>query len=320
MDDLLFVRKDTIVARVKGQLSKLLTVSDLGMCKHFVEMRLINGPNGILYSQSAFTELILASAKKSDSKPVGTPLPLCHTLYGERASASEVDRRQMATVPYRKFLGSLIYLSTRTRPDIATADSILGKFQADPVLDDWKALKHLLRYLKGTVRSGIIIPHRRTESRFEAYSDAAWAREERSRRSRSDVVIFNNATPVVWLSKLQQAMATSTSEAEFSALSTCAKDVAWLWEVLSEIGFPEGEATGVHQDNLCCINWTESVQGLRNVKHVGIRYHYVRYLVHRGIIRVQYVQSDLIKADALTNVLGKVLHSVHMTSLGLSNV
>lgn len=89
----------------------------------------------------------------------------------------------MAAVPYRIVLGSLIYLSTRTRPYIATAVSFLCKFQFDPTPTDWKALKHLLRYIRRTTRLGILIPSNSVNQGLHGYSDADWARDETGRIS-----------------------------------------------------------------------------------------------------------------------------------------
>ena len=177
VDDLLVVGPRTLVDKVKLQLSKILSVTDLGTCKHFLGMHILDCSNGVVLSQSSYTERVLASSGMTDSKPVDTPLPLSHTLYRERTPTTENVRQQMSVVPYRSVLGSLIYLSTRTRPDISTAVSLLGKFQSDPTPNDWKALKHLLRYLKRTIRSGIFIPRHSVNKTLDAYSDADWRRD-----------------------------------------------------------------------------------------------------------------------------------------------
>ena len=91
-------------------------------------------------------------------KPADTPLPLCHQLYENRTEISNADKEYMKTVPYRKLLGSLIFLSTRTRPDISTAVSILGNFQENPSPVHWKHLKQVIRYLVGTVKHGLTFP------------------------------------------------------------------------------------------------------------------------------------------------------------------
>ena len=57
----------------------------------------------------------------------------------------------MATVPYINAVGALMYLAISTRPDIAYAVGVLCRFSANPGPAHWKAVKHLFRYLKGTV-------------------------------------------------------------------------------------------------------------------------------------------------------------------------
>lgn len=68
----------------------------------------------------------------------------------------------MEGISYRSILGSLIYLSKRTRPGIATAVSMLEKYPGDPTPKDWNEMKHLIRYLryevrlKGSVDNGVL--------------------------------------------------------------------------------------------------------------------------------------------------------------------
>lgn len=252
-----------------------------------------------------------------DCKPTDTPLPLAHTLYRDRVATSEEEQRHMATVTFRSILGSLIYLSTRTRPDISTAVSMLGKFQADPAPCDWKALKHLLRYLKGTVAYGVNLCNSNVCDGLQAYSDADWARDESARRSRSGILITYEDSPIFWISKMQAATATSTTEAEFSALGTCVREISWLRQLLTDIGSPESGHTTIYQDNLGAIRWSEDVQGLRRVKYVGIKYHVVRSKVDSGDVTVIFTSSATNRTDSLTKILGREMHIVHRRYLGV---
>ena len=105
----------------------------------------------------------------------------------------------MFNCPFRSVLGGLLYLSTRTRPDIATAVSMMAKFQAAP------------RPVQGP--------------------------------------------------------------------------------------------TGLLQDNLGAISWSEGVQGLRSVKHVGMNYHNVRDMVDKKFVSIDYTPSTENRADCFTKVL-----------------
>lgn len=109
----------------------------------------------------------------------------------------------MESVSYGSILGSLIYLSTRTRLHIFTAVSMLGKFQSNPSMKDWKTLKHLLWYLEGTVEFEILVRKTTDKLGLMAWSDADWARGKSNGRSRSGFIIQFNGALIIWVSKLE---------------------------------------------------------------------------------------------------------------------
>lgn len=220
-------------------------------------------------------------------------------------------------MPYLHILGSLIFLSTRTRPDISTAVSMLGKFQQDPSPKDWKAMTHLLRYLKGTAHMGIWTPTDSQKTDLQAWTDADWARDEELRRSRSGYLLMYGTKPVLWTSRLQAATALSTSEAEFAALASCAHDVVWIRSIIGDNDKDLLTVTTIYQDNLGAITWKNHVQGLRKVKHVSLRYHYVRSVAEDGTIKVLYVPSTNNHAASLAKILSKDMHVVQFRLLGV---
>ena len=92
--------------------------------------------------------------------------------------------KAMRDIPYREVLGSLLFLATRTRPDLSTAVSMLGKYQQAPMIEHWKSMKAVTRYIVGTLDYGVLLPSGQ-EALLEASSDADWARDHHKRRSRS---------------------------------------------------------------------------------------------------------------------------------------
>jgi len=58
-------------------------------------------------------------------------------------------------VPYREAIGSLLYLANTTRPDITFAVNTLSRKQEDFDSNNWSAVKHIFRYLRGTLGYGI---------------------------------------------------------------------------------------------------------------------------------------------------------------------
>ena len=87
-------------------------------------------------------------------------------------------------------------------------------------------MKDVLRYTKGTKEVGLLYK-RSSHFNIIAWSDADWARDQDNRKSRSGIVITIGNNPVIWFSRLQSIVATSTAEAEFYALSECTKAVKW---------------------------------------------------------------------------------------------
>ena len=56
---------------------------------------------------------------------------------------------------YQSAVGKLLYLSIQTRPRIAFAVSAAAKFTAKPTEQHWKTVKHILRYIAGTINFGV---------------------------------------------------------------------------------------------------------------------------------------------------------------------
>lgn len=117
------------------------------------------------------------------------------------APESDDERQKTQLVPFRQLLESLIYLSTRTCPDIVTDVSLLGKFYADPTPQDWSAMKHLIRYVKKTDGLGLLIPKKSNCHGLQAWSDADWADDEGDRHARSGILVLLHGAPVISTSR-----------------------------------------------------------------------------------------------------------------------
>jgi len=303
VDDILLIGDENQLEMVISKLEELFTITNLGRPRYFLGVKIEFRTDGIFLSQSSYTQKIIEMANMCDAKPTLYPLPLSHPLYEEVKDLSTNDTQAMKMVPFRKVLGALLFLSTRTRPDISTAVSMIAKFQSNPSPSHWKMLKHVVKYLIGTKEFGILLPSQSTDVEVLSWSDADWARDLSKRRSRTCLLITINNGPIIWTSKLQSTTAQSTAEAEFIALSSAVKEIKWLRSILIEISVLNRKTIDLKQDNLGTISWTEEVNGLRKVKHIGIKYHVVRDTVESKIINVGYTPSSLNRADGFTKVL-----------------
>ena len=143
---------------------------------------------------------------------------------------------------YASIIGMLLYLSSNSRPDIAFAVNQCARFSHCSKLLHELAVKRIGRYLAGTKTKGLIInPH--TTLSLQMYADAdfagLWNVEDANDptcvKSHSGYVITLGNIPVLWGSKLQTEIATSTMHAEYIALSTSLRELIPVKSLLEEI-------------------------------------------------------------------------------------
>ncbi|KAG5862838.1 hypothetical protein JTB14_026880 [Gonioctena quinquepunctata] len=178
----------------------------------------------------------------SECKGVSTPMSTGFTI--------DLSKNDTIDVPYRKLIGSLMYLACTSRPDIMYAVSYLSRFLDKPNQDLWTAGKRILRYLKNSIETGLF--YKQGEGSLEAFSDADWAGDKSDRKSTSGSIILYAGNPINWFSKKQSCVALSTAEAEYVAAAASAQELVNLKGVLSE--FRDVESAKLKVDNLSAIS------------------------------------------------------------------
>jgi hypothetical protein len=88
-------------------------------------------------------------------RPVPSPMVSSKTLM-QRIPKTEEEASAMIGVPYREAIGALLYLSIRTRPEIAVAVGTLAKNVKEPRPINWEGVKRILRYLKETKNKALV--------------------------------------------------------------------------------------------------------------------------------------------------------------------
>lgn len=177
--------------------------------------------NGSVHvNQAAFTRKVLAKFGMVDSKPVGTPADASIQNFGLTDDVS-------TNYPYRQTVGSLLYLSVATRPDISYTVGVVSRFLSNPKEVHVNAVKRILKYLKGTVDFGIIFEKNSKQTIF-CYSDSDYASDPETRRSTSGNVFMLGTSAISWASQRQKCMALSSTEAEFVSAAQAMKEMVWI--------------------------------------------------------------------------------------------
>jgi hypothetical protein len=126
---------------------------------------------------------------------------------------------------------------------------------------------------------------------LQGYADADWAGSAVDRKSTSSCCFTLGSTMVSWCSKKQSSVALSTAEAEYIALSVVVRKIVWLHKILTDLFDHEMDPTIIHCDNQSCVKLSENLVLHDRSKHIEIKYHYIKDIVHRKAVHVQYLPT-----------------------------
>ena len=303
VDDIIYACNDANkFISFEQQISSQFKISETAKLYWFLGMKFNFCGDGLEISQEAYIDKLLSKFGLIECKPVSTPaadgLKLCKRLPNEVKLANDKD--------YRGLIGSLSYLSITTRPDISFIAHCLSRYVNDPTEVHWIAAKRVLRYLKGT-RSYKLIYRRCTATPIlYGYSDSDWGGDSDTRRSTSGYCffLFENSGAISWASKLQTTVAKSTAESEATALSLACNEGLFLLNLLIEIKLDLIDFK-MFVDNQACISLVKNDVNKGVVKHFAIHLHFIRDLIQKKQLDLNYIGTDNMVADILTKNLGK---------------
>ena len=120
---------------------------------------------------------------------------------------------------YRKIIGSLMYL-TNTRPYICFLVNTLSQYPVKPRRFHLKYVKHVTRYLKGTIDLGLYYG-RDHDYKLYGYMDSDWVGSVTEKKGTSGGCYYLGSAMISWFSKKQSNVSLSTAEAEVYCSFLC---------------------------------------------------------------------------------------------------
>ncbi|XP_031102051.1 secreted RxLR effector protein 161-like [Ipomoea triloba] len=203
-------------------------MSMIGELTYFLGLQIKQTDEGIFISQEKYAKNILTKFGLESAKDARTPISTSTKLFKDENGVS-VD-----STLYRSMIGSLLYL-TASRPDIMFSVGACARYQADPKESHVKAVKRILKYVKGTLNYGIWFSND-TNLSLVGFSDADWAGNADDRKSTLGGCFFIGKNLVSWLSKKQNSISLSTAEAEYIAAGGACTQLLWMRQMLSDYG------------------------------------------------------------------------------------
>jgi hypothetical protein len=298
------------VQRAKAEILGTYAGTDKGEATSFLGMSIERDRRArtIKLGLEMFTRRLVESYGLAGCVPAGTPLP-CGAAY-------VAEGTPMATPSdYQKVVGCYNYLACYTRPDLAQAVRTLSKFMACPTTEHMEAALGVGRYLAGTAHLKLTLGGT-GPIQLVGYCDADWAADREARHSTTGWVFLLGGGAVSWLSKKQELVALSTTEAEYTALSMAGREALWLRDLLAEFGIVSS-AIRLRCDSTGALATARNPVLTARNKHYDTRLHFIRERVARKEFALSYVASKFNLADPFTKSVAKMILEPARAAWGL---
>ena len=250
----------------------------------------------------------------------------------------ELDQRKQNY--YQGLIGVLRWICELGRLDILMPVSLFSRYLAQAREGHLNQVFHIFAYLKHYDKSKIVFDDSCPEiddSRFHVcdweefypgaqealppdmpeprgkqvqltcFVDADHAGCKETRRSHTGVLIFVNRAPILWFSKRQTTVETSTFGSEIIALRISVELVEGLRYKLRMLGVSiDGPCDVFCDNNSVVLNTTRPESPLKK-KHCSVAYHKARECIAAGIIRIAKENGKTNIADILTKLVTGVV-------------
>ena len=281
------------------------TVDD---AKLYLGMRITRNRSqrSVYLDQEEYITNLLSKYGMENCKPISTPMePGLHL-----PKINETPDREI--FDYASCIPTVLYISTRTRPDISFAIGILCRHLKNYGPEHIAAAKHLLRYLQGTkhfrFRLGKIYSEKEDKYHMTIFVDADHANSDvETRKSTTGYAVYIGTDLLEWMSRLQDIIASSSTYAEYIALHTSLTAIIHWTELNQILKIHNSRPVSVMEDNLQCIRWAETdMINVRN-RAVEVKYHRLRHYYKAKWFKIIYTPTESMVADMFTKPLTKIL-------------
>jgi hypothetical protein len=137
------------------------------------------------------------------------------------------------------------------------------------------------------------------------------------RKALTGYAFMINGGAVSWSSKQQSIVSLSTTESEYVASTEAAKEALWLRSMLAQLFTPLDSPTTLFGDNQSAIALAKDHQYHARTKHIDVRFHFIRWVIEQGSLRLVYCPTDDMVADTLTKALPSAKVKHFASALGL---
>ena len=313
---------------VYRKMSEKYEISDLGHSDSYLGVEVQYDEEGVVISQGNVVEAILKKCLRpsSEIKPRKVPMSTDHKIPPSQPPLpTETPLTGELLKDFQRIVGTAMYLSTRSRPDISYCCSVLATHMARPCQRHLDCAYYLVGYLKATKSFKLDLTPR-TKPAIKAYSDSSHGSLYNLKSQGAWTIQLGGAT-VDWRSYRIRSVCTSSSDAEYMCVSDLGKNALYFRNLIQEVGmtFDEPavleakleENTEAYCDNVAAIKWCYGSYNRRQ-RHVALAYHWVKDAIRQGMLRVLYTSGKSNPSDLLTKALPYDSVAKYIRWLGLA--
>ena len=218
---------------------------------------------------------------------------------------------------YWSGVGTLLYLTKHSRPDICNSVRELSKTMDAPapvhLKEMYKAIRHLLSTkgygLKFEIKKDII------KWALKALGDSDFASDKTTKISVFRYIIYFCGLPIAWRSKGMKSVVLSTTEEEYMVLSEVVKELTFIVHLLQNMNIEVELPIPVYADNVGAIWLSNNRTTSGRAKHIDIRASFVKEYQEEGKIIIKFVKSEDNEADIFMKKTANVIFHNHQKKL-----
>ena len=296
IDDMLIIGKEEAIDDAIRVLQGHFQVKDPTSLEDYLGVQIVQSDDGkkawlgqptIIQSlEKQFGEKV---AKKKMTITPGTP-----GFGGKLDDISKVDEKTQSKSMYSSGMGTLLYLTKHSRPDITNLVRELSKSMDGASMAHVTEMYRVINFVLEMKTLGFrMVPiFKDVIWKLEALSDSDFANDKDTRYSVYRYIIYFCGIPVAWKSKSMKSVLLSATEAEYVAVSEVVKDIKFLYQMLRGMEIKVPLPTKVQVDNIGAIWLANNSIASERTNHVDLRAHFVRDLIKDQVIEIYFKSAE----------------------------
>ncbi len=313
VDDIAGITNDSNeIKRLLNYLNRRFKTKYLGEIQHYLNIKISKDKDHTYLSQASYFTEITRKFGFNDSNPKYTPMETNFKI-------PELENYTNDITEYQSRIGSVMYATTHTRPDLSFTNCYLSRYLHAPPKAAFDATKRLLQYINFTKNYGLKYSGKLTHGTkltITGYTDSDWAGNAIDRSSTGGYIFYINNNPITYRSYKQRSTAKSATEAEYITLSEATSELIWIKKILNHLQMGYHTPT-LHIDNEGARKLSLNNTITNQTKHIQTHYHFFRKYVATKQIIIKRVPTQDNVADIFTKALPGPTFTKHRNALNL---